>query len=243
MVKLGVRQLQKQQQGLVRQGRLTRVVTGWIAKRVAQSRPDWLRRCARPDCRAFTCTASWLRRDGILLDACWLCSETCLAAQLLETLRQPAPERRVFRVPPRMPFRLALLRQGLVTEDALKQALDVAETTGQSLATVLVSTGVVTEEQLAAARAIETGSAHYTLPVVAIDDSYVLPARVAEWFQAATVHASPERWVIGFVDRVDQRLLAMVERLTGTRLPARLPARLPERVPELLKVRCNVRKS
>lgn len=179
-------------------------------------RPGWVLFCARAGCRGFCCTASWLRRDGIELQGQWLCSSACLVASLTTALNT-APRRREFAVPPRLPYRLALLRLGYLCEADLQRALADAANAGAPLGAVLLESGAITEDQLAMARAMESACAQYRLPAQAVAPEYRLPLAIGEIFQAVTVHGSEDRWLIGFVERVDRTLLTLAESVTGTR--------------------------
>lgn len=183
---------------------------------LARRRPGWVLLCRRPGCRRFSCKASWLRRDGIELQGEWLCSSQCLVASLMSLLRE-APQGRVLAVPPRLPYRLALLRLGALSEAALQQALDAAARLGKSAATVLLESGAITEEQLAAARAMECGCAHYRLPPTKVAAEFQLPRAIGDRAQAVAVHGSADRWLVGFVERVDRKLLALAESVVGVR--------------------------
>jgi hypothetical protein len=179
-------------------------------------RPGWVLLCARGGCRGFRCTASWLRRDGIELQGRWLCSSACLIASLTTVLSN-APRGRAFAIPPRLPYRLALLQLGFLSELNLQRALGDAASADASLASVLLASGEISEDQLAMARAMESACAQYRLPAQAVAPEYRLPLAIEQRFEAVTVHGSEDRWLIGFVERVDRKLLTLAESVTGMR--------------------------
>lgn len=174
--------------------------------------------CAEARCRRFTVSHSWLRRDGIFLDGAWLCGSQCFEAAVMSRLssRMPGEPGTVRRLP-RMPFQLLLLRDQVLSEQALRDARQLAEDRGVSLGEALIATGAVTEEQLAAVRAEESGCAFYSLPPQPIAPELVLPAALAMQVLAATVHGAADRIVIGFADRLDRGVLAVTEQIVGRR--------------------------
>ncbi len=188
-------------------------------KRFAQERLQILvRLCHGHACRRFALAHRWLREDGILLDGAWFCSPGCFEAAALAAMTQSARgERHTMPRVPRMPFRLILLRDGLIAQDDLERAQAHAGHTGIPLAEALLALGCATGAQVAAALAAESGCAFYTLPPEALAPELLLPAALADRYGAATVHGAADRIVVGFVHRVDRGLLAMVERITGRR--------------------------
>ncbi len=182
--------------------------------------------CKGPNCRRFTAEHRWLRKDGIFLDCdqgpaphgAWLCSPGCLQAAVHAWLASPGRARQ-YTMPrlPRMPYRLRLLRMGILSEADLHRALTHAERTGVPLSHALLELSLVTEEELAGALAIENGCAYYALAPSPLPSGFKLPEMLAQRYGAATVHADSERIVVGFVHRIDRGLLAMLERITGQR--------------------------
>ena len=174
--------------------------------------------CSGASCRRFAVAHRWLRKDGIYLDGAWFCSPGCFEAAALRVLAPSARgERHTMPRLPRMPFRLVLVRDGLLAEAELERAQAHAEQTGIPLAQALVALGCATHAQVAAALAAESGCAFYTLAPQPLAPELLLPRVLADRFNAATVHGSADRIVVGFVSRVDRGLLALVERITGRR--------------------------
>lgn len=175
--------------------------------------------CTGPGCRRFTVTHRWLRRDGIFLRNQWLCSPLCFEGALAAMLETVDLGRR-FTMPrlPRMPFRLILLQRELVSELELQLALEHSEDTGRPVGNVLVELGFATAEQVASARAAENGCAFYALSPSALPPEMRLPLPLSHACGAAAVHATSDRIMLGFVDRVDRGLAQLMEQVTGQRI-------------------------
>ncbi len=178
-----------------------------------------LHRCAGdPSCRRFAVAHRHLRQDGIFLEDRWMCSPGCLRIALARSFAE-APPAGLHAMPrlPRMPFRLILLQNGTLNQGQLTQALTRAERTGVPLGQTLLDLGFVTPATLAAALAAENGCAFYGLPPASLPPEVELPAALATAAGAVTVHATPARVLIGFVQRIDRDLLRSVETITGLR--------------------------
>ncbi len=145
-----------------------------------------------------------------------MCSPDCLEAATVAALRAKAPgEQLSMPQLPRMPFRLHLLQRGALTEAELDHAQRYAKGRSVSLSEALLELGSVREDQLAAAHAAENGCAFFALPPAAVAGSLQLPREVAHRYGAATIRATHDRVLIGFVHRLDRALLAAVEQVLG----------------------------
>ncbi len=179
--------------------------------------------CTGARCRHFTVSHPWLRKDGIYLDGAWLCGPQCFEAAVMLRLgnRMPGEPGTLSRAP-RMPFQLLLLRSGVLSEPALQEARLLADSRGVSLGEALLVSHAVSEEQLAAVRAEESGCALYSLPPQTVAPELMLPLALAGQALAATVHGTThgttERMMIGFTERLDRGILAMTEQVTGRRV-------------------------
>lgn len=116
-----------------------------------------------------------------------------------------------------MPFRLILLQNRALTEQQLADALARTAQTGLPLARTLLDLGLVSPAALAQALAAENGCAAYALRPAPIASHLELPPTLAGEAEAATVHATASRLLIGFVSRIDRELLRAVEAITGFR--------------------------
>ncbi len=190
---------------------LGRAVYGFAGKRLRLR----VHVCAGAGCRRMTVEHRALRKDGIFLHGKWLCSPACLRSAVAAVLGGfGAAELHTMPRLPRMPFRLLLLQRGLLSEQALAEALARSECTGLPLGRTLLHLGLVTEGELAASLAAENGCAFYALPPAPVAAEAALPALLAERFEAAAVHSVGGRLLVGFVHRIDRQLLCAVERMT-----------------------------
>ncbi len=190
------------------------------ALQAAQSRFHFrLHRCGGAEgCRRWTLRHHRLRKDGVFLHAQWLCCPGCLRAALFRALGAPArSDVRAMPRLPRMPFRLILLQNRALTEQQLADALARSEQAGAPLARTLLELLLVTPAALAQALAAENGCAAYTLQPAPVPAHLELPSALARGSEAATVHATASRLLIGFVHRLDRELLRAVEEITGLR--------------------------
>ncbi len=173
-----------------------------------------------PGCRRFTVAHPRLRKDGIFLDAQWLCSLHCLRTALARSFATLTMSRGgIHPMPrlPRMPFRLLLLQSGALTETQLAEALTQSERTGLPLARALLTLELVTPAALAAALAAENGCAFYSIAPAPVPVETELPPLLGTQAEAVTVHATASRILVGFVHRIDRDLLRAVEGMAGRR--------------------------
>jgi hypothetical protein len=84
--------------------------------------------CSLPRCRRFSFAHPWAhqwqrQRAGILMEGRWYCSQECLRDALEPLLREHArPEDPPRRAPVRLPLRLVLFERGIVTSEQLEAA-------------------------------------------------------------------------------------------------------------------------
>lgn len=159
-------------------------------------------------------------RTGIQLGRLWYCSPDCfatgarvsLAALSFGTVLEMPPV-------PRLSLGLAMLSRGFLTEEQLRTASACADRSGQPLETALLTLGLATEKQIAAARATQWGYPWLAVEPSAQSIQAALSKTLLEACHAAPIHVSPDgrRIVLGFVHRVDHGLLDAVERITGCR--------------------------
>lgn len=159
-------------------------------------------------------------RAGVYVGETWYCSPDCFALGSRRTLASLTAGH-VVEMPrnPRLSLGLALLSKGYLTEDQLRMAVARSQFPHSSLESVLIELGIVSERQLAAARAAQWG-----YPVLGQDpigqaiESDLPPALLRE-YSAVPIHFSPraKRLVLGFVHRVEHGLLQAIEQITGFR--------------------------
>jgi hypothetical protein len=159
-------------------------------------------------------------RIGIFAGPSWYCSPDCFAMASRATLASLSTET-VVEMPrnPRLTLGLALLSKGYLNEEQLRLAVARSQREGQSLETTLIECGLVTDKQVAAARAAQWGYPVLGQDAVGQKVEADLPATLLRAFSAAPLHYSPKakRLVLGFVHRVEHSLLQSIEQITGFR--------------------------
>lgn len=180
----------------------------------------------RARCGLSTCHNKLLMRPtphkgpGIRIGQEWYCSVDCFVVGARTPLAALAA-RRVMEMPrnPRLSLGLALLSKELLTEEQLRLATELSRERGESLEITLQVLGWANEKQLAAAR-----SAQWGYPFIAQQRpgrvvEVGIPPALLRAFSAAPLFfsESKKRLVLGFVERVDHRLLLSIEQVTGYR--------------------------
>lgn len=178
-------------------------------------------RCASPDCHNKLLTRAVPQsRIGIQAGTRWYCSVDCFVSAAGSSLAALAAGR-VVEMPrnPRLSLGLALLSRGYVTEDQLRFAAESSSLSGDDLETTLLRLGIAGEKQLAGARAAQWG-----YPVLAHEFpnqtlTTDFPRVLMREFVAVPLYYSTaaRKLFLGFVHRVDHRLLQAVEQITGCR--------------------------
>jgi hypothetical protein len=177
--------------------------------------------CAHRKCRSTMLMRSVPQsRAGMRVGDLWYCSVDCFAEAAF--LRFAASQDgRVVEMPhnPRLSIGLALLSKGYVTNDQLRLAATESQRLNEELEQTLVRLGLASEKQLAAARAAQWGC-----PVLAQEGGREpleadIPATLLRTCFAAPLRYSQNgrRLLMGFVYRVEHRLLLALEQVTGCR--------------------------
>ncbi|MFP5230533.1 MAG: hypothetical protein ACLGXA_23185 [Acidobacteriota bacterium] len=178
-------------------------------------------RCGLTDCHnKLLMRPVPMKSAGIRIGQDWYCSVDCFVTAARSPLAALLA-RRVMEMPrnPRLSLGLALLSKGSLTEKQLRMATELSRENGEDLETTLVALGWANEKQLAVAR-----SAQWGYPVLSQERAgraveVGIPLALLRTFSAAPVFysASTNRLVLGFVERVDHRLLQSVEQVAGYR--------------------------
>lgn len=178
-------------------------------------------RCALPSCRnKLLIRPVPAKNSGIRIGQDWYCGVDCFVAAARSPLAALSA-RRVMEMPrnPRLSLGLALLSKGFLTEKQLRLATELSRENGEDLETTLVELGWTNAKQLAAAR-----SAQWGYPVLSQERAgravvVGIPLRLLRTFSAAPLFysAATKRLVLGFVERVDHRLLQSIEQVAGYR--------------------------
>lgn len=159
-------------------------------------------------------------RVGIRVGDLWYCGIDCFADAALVRFSAFC-ESRVIEMPhnPRLSIGLVLLSKGLLTDYQLRSAMAESQLHCEELEVTLVRLGLVTEKQLAAARAAQWGC-----PVLGQDSirhpiEADIPLTLLRTSSAAPLRYSQngKRLLMGFVYRVEHRLLLAFEQVTGCR--------------------------
>ena len=98
-----------------------------------------------------------------------------------------------------------LLRQGLLTEDQLRQSLEDQKRTGRRLGRVFIDAGFVTEESICEALARQLKLAFVDLRQVALKTELLakLPESQARRFRAIVLEDLGTAWRVGMADPTD----------------------------------------
>ena len=173
--------------------------------------------CALPSCRHTMLIRSVpQRRVGIQVGQLWYCSVDCFREAARLRLAELSDER-VVEMPhrPRLSIGLVMVSKDYLTGEQLRHAGAQCQLSGEDLETGLLRLGLVTEWQLASARATQWGCPvlkqdRPCQPVVAD-----IPAALLRAYSAVPLHysASTKRLLLGFVNRVEHTLLHGLEQL------------------------------
>jgi len=159
-------------------------------------------------------------RVGIRVGDHWYCGVDCFAEAAF--LRFSAlREGRVIEMPhnPRLSIGLVLLSKGSLTDDQLRYAIAESQQRGEELELTLTRLGLANEKQLAFARAAQWGCPVLGQEGVREPIEADIPAILLRSWCAVPLHYSQNgrKLLMGFVYRVEHRLLLALEQVTGCR--------------------------
>jgi hypothetical protein len=111
------------------------------------------------------------------------------------------------------------LSKGILTDDQLRSAVATSQQSGEDLEVTLVRLGLANEKQLAAARAAQWGCPVLGRESIRQRVEADLPTTLLRTCWAAPLRYSPngKSLLMGFVYRVEHRLLLALEQVTGCR--------------------------
>jgi hypothetical protein len=186
-------------------------------------------RCANPEC-ASGWMHVWRNRQTPAFEGKWACSAACMEALVAAAVRRemegseaalPLPMHRV-------PMGLMLVRQGTITVDQLRAALEEQQqarrdgSEARKLGTWLLESGVLSEPALTRALSLQ-----WNCPVLSLDGfrpgemATAMPRFLAEAFGALPVRTAGERLLyLAFSGRVDRCLSYALGRITGLQVAA-----------------------
>ena len=175
--------------------------------------------CAFRKCRNTMLMRSMPQsRAGMRVGDLWYCSVDCFAEAAFVAF-SAIEERRVIEMPhnPRLSIGLVLLSKGLLADDQLRLAAEESQQRGEELEVTLLRLGLTNERQLAAARASQWGCPvlgqegarepmEADIPAPLLRSCWAVPLRYSQ---------NGKRLLMGFVFRVEHRLLLALEQVTG----------------------------
>jgi Type II secretion system (T2SS), protein E, N-terminal domain len=159
-------------------------------------------------------------RGGVAVGEVWYCGMTCFAKAARNKFSGflSANAEDMTHVP-RRSIGLLLLSKGILTREQLQTAFQESLELGDSLETALLRLGLVSDRQLAMARAAQWGC-----PVLGHDGigktvEADIPPTLLDTYAAVPLHSSltAKRLVIGFVYRIEHSLMSSLEQMTGLR--------------------------
>jgi hypothetical protein len=201
--------------------------TRWMAPR-ARWRERLVLRCAGESCpRRNRFWPGWVRASLALeFESGRYCSAACLQPALVRRLHalltvSVTDKPRSYRIP----LGLLLVRNGVLPQDRLREALRLQRESGRGrLGDWLRQAGDVTDQQLTAALAQQWGCPVYPLerqpPAPA--QSSILPLQLLESARAFPAHANTANGTLhlAFADRLDHTTLYAAEQMLGCRVVA-----------------------
>jgi len=159
-------------------------------------------------------------RVGINVGQLWYCSVDCFATAARKRFSMLSGAS-ILEMPhhPRLSIGLVMLSKGYLTDDQLRCAMAESRLHGEELEAVLIRLGLVSERQLATARAAQWG-----YPILGQDRmgqpvEADIPPTLLHTCTAVPLHCSEaaKRFLLGFVYRVEHTLLNSLEQITGFR--------------------------
>lgn len=186
-------------------------------------------RCANPQC-ATGWMHLWRNRQVPGFEGKWACSAECMEALVAAAVRREMEGGEAAQPPRahRVPMGLMLIRQGTITVEQLRAALDEQRrasregSEARKLGEWLIESGVLSEPALTRARSLQ-----WNCPVFSLDGfqpeemAAALPHFLADAFAALPVR-TPGRGILylAFSGRVDRSLSYALGRMTGLRVAA-----------------------
>jgi len=177
-------------------------------------------------CGLRTCRNTMLMRSvpqnrvGIRVGESWYCSVDCFVAASFNRF-STLSEERILEMPhnPRLSIGLVMLSKGYLTDDQLRYAVTESQLHGEELEATLFRLGLANEWQLAAARAAQWGCPVLGQDAISQPLEADIPTTLLRTCSAVPLHYSltAKKLLLGFVYRVEHRLLDALEQVTGCR--------------------------
>ncbi len=177
-------------------------------------------RCAHPECdTGFRWKGMLHRATGFRFnDGEWFCSARCLEESLHDHLlvyffeeRRPAPIRTA------MPLGLMMLARGAISDLQLREAIALQRSSGEKIGACLQRLGCISDDDIAAAVAIQWGCPVFPAESVQPGCSMLVPLSLIEHYRMSPVHlvSQGRRIFVGFCERVDHTALIGIQRMLG----------------------------
>ncbi len=185
----------------------------------ASARAGIFSTCANPRCGSGWLRL-WRRRETPVFEGGWCCSEVCMAARVAAALGREMDGRGSPREGHRhrIPLGLVLLEQGWVTNQDLRNAIQLQKTAGTGrLGRWLVASRTASEENVTRALGLQWGC-----PVLGMEFHHpegltaLVPRLFVDAFGALPLRVAAGRILyLGFEDHLDAALALGIERMTG----------------------------
>ena len=182
--------------------------------------------CNNPDCPFRNPLRKLLgsrTSEGVMLQGRWYCGLDCFESAITAIFADliKMPDEPLAR-PRRIPIGLLLLGRGIINEQQLKAALQAQrQQNGDRLGRVLVRLGIVSQQDVSTALALQWGCAVFPLERDRRyrDCSQILPLALLESCRMVPLHYMPaSQWLfLGFCEDLDHTAIYSVERLLSSR--------------------------
>lgn len=176
-------------------------------------------RCAQADCNITALQRSVsLRGNGVHVGDQWYCGPVCFQAEAEQRFTRILDSRKrpIARRSPRMPLELVMVSRGIITEEQLKAAY-ASKQSEEGIVRTLLNLGYVTTDQVLSATAAQWGFPVFPLKSAGPAVDIKLPSHLIEKYRFLPVHLSPNtgKLLLGFVNGVEHGLVHVVETITG----------------------------
>jgi len=155
----------------------------YIKRIHSMSTPAWAAGIKAIACKCDYCHRSLgfrhfsSRKVGLTIRGRWYCSSLCLKSVIADRIAGLLSSAPVERgYVSRMPLGLILISRGLLTNEQLKQAKAEHKESGDEIGEVLVRQGAVTEQQVAAVRAAQWGCPVFATPKLVVRTGVQIPS-------------------------------------------------------------------
>lgn len=187
----------------------------------AASRSGLFESCANPGCRSGWLHV-WRSRTAPLVEGGWSCSPECTQTLVASALRREMDGRgtSIESHRHRIPLGLLMMRQGWITPEQLRKAVEAQKTSGGGrLGYWLVRQQGVSEQLVTRALAMQWGCPVLNLEYHDAEGlTALMPRLFVDAFGALPLRVAAGKILyLGFEDRLDPVLALAIERMTGLR--------------------------